>query len=94
MLRTLYHALPASHAWRTSGVAMIALMLLACPVLAIGPGGGGGGGGGGVGGNGQGGSGGEVPEINPTAAMSALTILVGGTLILTDRLRRRPRPTE
>jgi hypothetical protein len=31
----------------------------------------------------------EVPEIDPGSATSALTLLTGGMLILTSRLRRR-----
>ena len=33
-----------------------------------------------------------IPEISPGSAASALMLLAGGTLILTDRLRRRPAP--
>ena len=69
------------------GVAAIVLALSASPVLAVGPGGGTGGGGGG--GSGGGGGGGNVPEINPNAAVAALTLLGGMTLILTDRMRRK-----
>lgn len=32
-----------------------------------------------------------VPEIDPSAATSALTLLVGGALLLTDRLCRAPK---
>jgi hypothetical protein len=31
----------------------------------------------------------EVPEIDPGSMASALTALVGGMLVLTDRLRRK-----
>jgi hypothetical protein len=78
------------------GLAVTAFALTAAPALAVGPGGGPTGGGGGTpnpqqGGGGTGGSGGgvNVPEINPNAAVAALTLLGGMTLILTDRLRRR-----
>jgi len=43
------------------------------------------GGGGGEVGGGQ--AGGGVPEIDPSAAMGAITLLVGGALVLTDRIR-------
>jgi hypothetical protein len=83
---------------RMFALALITLALGAAPALAVGPGGGpsGGGGGspnpqqgGGGTGGGGGGGGGNVPEINPNAAVAALTLLGGMTLILTDRLRRR-----
>jgi hypothetical protein len=81
-------------------ISLTALALTAGPVLAVGPGGGptggGGSGGGGLtpnptggGGGGGSGGGGAVPEINPSAAAAAFTLLGGMTLILTDRLRRR-----
>jgi hypothetical protein len=77
-------------------MALAALAIGAVPAMAVGPGGGptGGGSGGspnptGGGGGGTGGGGGNVPEINPNAAVAALTLLGGMTLILTDRLRRR-----
>src|SRR5262245_54235965 len=48
------------------------------------------GGSGGTGGSGGGGSGpGHAPEINPTAAVAALVLLGGLTLVVVDR-RRRP----
>jgi hypothetical protein len=80
------------------GAAIALVALTAGPALAVGPGGGptptgGGGGTGGSGGGGGGGGGGTVPEINPNAAVAALTLVGGMTLILTDRLRRR-RATE
>lgn len=31
----------------------------------------------------------DVPEIDPGSMASALTLLVGGTLMLTDKLRRK-----
>jgi len=31
----------------------------------------------------------ETPEIDPGAATSALTLLIGGALVLTDRVRRK-----
>src|SRR5262245_24785634 len=75
------------------GAAFALVVLTAAPALAVGPGGGptGGGGGGGTGGHGGGGggTGGTVPEINPNAAVAALTVVGGMTLILSDRLRRR-----
>ena len=52
------------------------------------PGGGGGGGWGGGGWGGDGGGGG-APEIDPGALSGAVTLLVSGTLILTDRFRRK-----
>jgi len=75
-------------------MALAALAIGAVPAMAVGPGGGPTGGGGspnptGGGGGGTGGGGGNVPEINPNAAVAALTLLGGMTLILTDRLRRR-----
>lgn len=84
------------------GPALITLALASSPLFAVGPGDGLGGGGGG-----EGGSEGEqpapspvpvtpgdVPEINPSTAVSALILLAGGTLLLTDQVRRRnsPRP--
>ena len=77
---------------------LVTLVLTAGPALAIFPGGGGGtgggGGGGGTGGGGGGGGGGnQVPEIGLGAAASALTVLVGATLIAVDR-RRRQSPVE
>jgi hypothetical protein len=72
---------------RVFGIVAIVIALSTSPVLAIGPGGGTGGGGGG--GSGGGGGGGNVPEINPNAAVAALTLLGGMTLILTDRMRRK-----
>src|SRR5262249_9568031 len=75
------------------GAAVALVALTGARALAVGPGGGrpGGGGGGGTGGQGGGGGGGggTVPEINPNAAVAALTLVGGMTLILTDRLRRR-----
>jgi hypothetical protein len=73
------------------GAAIALVALTAAPALAVGPGGGpsGGGGGGGTGGVGGQSGGGTVPEINPNAAVAALTLIGGMTLILTDRLRRR-----
>ncbi|MBV8675900.1 MAG: hypothetical protein JO355_01880 [Planctomycetaceae bacterium] len=53
------------------------------------PGGGGGGGWGGGGWGGGGGGGGGAPEIDPGALSGAMTLLVSGTLILTDRFRRK-----
>ena len=72
---------------RVFGVAAIVFALAATPAVAVGPGGGTGGGGGG--GSGGGGGGGNVPEINPNAAVAALTLLGGMTLILTARMRRK-----
>jgi hypothetical protein len=75
------------------GMAAIILALSVSPALAVGPGGGGTGGGAG-GGTGGGGGGGNVPEINPNAAVAALTLLGGMTLILTDRSRRKRLATQ
>jgi hypothetical protein len=89
--RSVGRALKAFRSWMF-GAAIALVALTAAPALAVGPGGGptGGGGGGGTGGvGGQSGGGGTVPEINPTAAVAALTLVGGMTLILTDRLRRR-----
>ena len=36
-----------------------------------------------------GGGGGSAPEIDPNALAGALTLLSGGALVLTDRLRRK-----
>jgi hypothetical protein len=33
--------------------------------------------------------GGGIPEIDPSSMASALTLLMGGTLVITDRFRRR-----
>lgn len=65
------------------------LAVSASPAFAIGNGGGvgGAGGAGGVGGA----AGTSVPEIDPSGAASALTLLVGGTLLLMDRLRGRKK---
>jgi hypothetical protein len=85
---------------------LIGVFVSSAPVLAIGPGNGGGQGGNGGGGKGPGGgnirlpppsrpgptSPPAVPEINPGAAASALTLAAGGTLIIADRLRRRDEP--
>ena len=80
---------------------LVGVVLTASPLLAVGPGTGPGEGGkGGKGGKGGpisppgGGGGGSpiIPEISAGAATSALALLAGGTLILTDRLRRRSRP--
>lgn len=71
------------------GAAIALVALTAAPAFAVGPGGGPTGGGGGGGTGGHSGGGGTVPEINPNAAVAALTLLGGMTLILTDRLRRR-----
>jgi hypothetical protein len=49
----------------------------------------GGGNGGGNGGNGGNGGGHSVPEIDPGAALSVLTLLGGGALLLSDRRRQR-----
>jgi hypothetical protein len=38
---------------------------------------------------GPGGWGGGAPEIDAGSAMSALTLLTGGILLITDRIRRR-----
>jgi hypothetical protein len=35
--------------------------------------------------------GGGVPEIDPSSMASALTLLMGGTLVITDRFRRKRR---
>ena len=53
----------------------IALSLVAVGGVALAGGGGGGGGG--------------APEIDAGSAMSALTLLSGGILLITDRIRRR-----
>jgi hypothetical protein len=83
------------------GPALVTLALASSPLFAVGPGNGPGGGGGGAGGGGEEPiptpvpvTPGDVPEINPGAAVSALILLAGGTLLLTDRVRRRnsPRP--
>jgi hypothetical protein len=80
-----------------SGVWAAALLIVAMasgPAFALFPGGGtGGGGGGGGGGTGGGGGGGgtQAPEISAGAAASALTLLVGATLIALDRRRRATR---
>ncbi|HKB05107.1 MAG TPA: hypothetical protein VKD90_22980 [Gemmataceae bacterium] len=79
--------------------AVLALVLVAGPVLAVGPGtgptGGGRGGGGDTGGGGGGGPGGtQVPEINPGSAAAALTLLTGATLIVLDRRRRTQAAPE
>ena len=69
----------------TFAFVLAGLLVTAGSALAVGPGGGGGGGG-------VGGTGGQaVPEISASAAVSALTLLTGGTLILVDRMRRRAR---
>ena len=84
---------------RVWAAAVVALALAASPALAVFPGGGGGPGGGPGGGTsggnpgGGGGGGGQVPEIGLGAAASALTLLVGATLIALDR-RRRALPAE
>lgn len=80
------------------GPALITLALASSPLFAVGPGDGLGGGGGGEGEQPAPSpvpvTPGDVPEINPSAAASALILLAGGTLLLTDRVRRRnsPRP--
>ena len=84
MLRSLFQFIAVS-SLRTVGIALMVFLLLASPGFAIGPGGGGSG----VGGETLGGGSADTPEINPSAAIGVLTLLVGGTLILTDRLRRR-----
>jgi hypothetical protein len=77
--------------------ALVALALTAAPIFAVGPGDGPGP----TPGPGPGPvqpptpppvTPGDVPEINPGAAVGALVLLVGGTLLLTDRLRRRNSP--
>jgi hypothetical protein len=75
---------------------LVGVVLSASPLFAVGPGvgpgGGGGKGGKGKGIPGPGGGGGGtpiIPEISRGTAASALALLAGGTLILTDRLRRR-----
>lgn len=81
---------------RSAAIALVASALTAAPLLAVGPGDGPGTGGG----SGPGGgeqpvpntppvSPGDVPEINPGAAVGALVLLISGTLLLTDRHRRR-----
>jgi len=75
--------------------AVAALALLASPIFAVGPGGGPvqeppGGGGQNPGPTPP--SQADVPEINPGAAVGALVLLAGSTLLLTDRLRRRHSP--
>jgi hypothetical protein len=77
-------------------VSLLTLALMAGPALAIFPGNGGGSGGGGGGGGTSGGGGGaggqnQVPEIGLGAAASAMTLLVGITLIALDRRRRDAR---
>ena len=57
-----------------------------------GAGGGGAGGGGGGTGGGGGGGGGGIPELHPGAAVGALTLVVGTSLILLDRRRRTLDP--
>lgn len=59
------------------------LVLAACSGVAYAGGGGGGGGGSG------GGTGGGVPELDPTSVAGALTMLVGGVLMFTDRFVRK-----
>jgi hypothetical protein len=88
--RSLGHVRKLFRSWMF-GTAIALVALTAAPALAVGPGGGPtGGGGGGTGGvGGTSGGGGTVPEINPSAAVAALTLVGGMTLILTDRLRRR-----
>jgi hypothetical protein len=76
---------------RFFALALLGAVLSVSPALAIFPGGGdgGGGGGGGTGGSGGGGGGGgQVPEIGLGAAASALTLLIGVTLIAWDRRRK------
>lgn len=70
-----------------TAAALLTLAVTAGPALAVFPGGGPPGGppGGGTGG---GGGGNPIPEIGLGAAASALTLLVGLTLIALDRRRR------
>jgi hypothetical protein len=84
---------------RPLAVAVLSLALMATPAFAVFPGndpGGGGGGGGGSSGGGGGtpGTHGSVPEIGLGAAASALTLLVGVTLIALDRRRHRSAKVE
>ena len=83
---------------RLFAAATLSLALVATPAFAVFPGndtgGDPGGGGGGSKGGGGGGGGGDVPEIGLGAAASALTLLVGVTLIALDRRRRRPAKAE
>ncbi|MBV8311320.1 MAG: hypothetical protein JO344_13135 [Planctomycetaceae bacterium] len=68
---------------------LVVLLALSSPAIAAnGHGHGHGGGGGGGGGGGSGGGHGS-PEIDPGALSGALTLLASGTLILTDRFRRK-----
>jgi hypothetical protein len=46
----------------------------------------------GTGGGGGGGGGGGAPEIDPGSAFSALTLLTGGLLLLSDRIRGKKPP--
>lgn len=81
---------------RTSSLlaAIFCLLLLTTPAFAVFPGGDPGGGGGGGGGSSGGGGGGQVPEIGLGAAASAITLLVGITLIALDRRRHRTASVE
>lgn len=96
MSRWLFRAISRVLRGQSVAAALVALALTAAPLFAVGPGDGpGAGGGGGPGGGEQPVpttppvSPGDVPEINPSSAVGALVLLVGGTLLLTDRMRRR-----
>ena len=68
---------------------LLVLLVLSSPAIAGHGHGQGNGNGQGNGHGGGGGGGGGAPEIDPGALSGALTLLASGTLILTDRFRRK-----
>jgi hypothetical protein len=100
-MRTRIHRLLPRAGTALLLASIVGFALTASPGFAIGPGGGpgpgsGGGKGPGIPPPGTGGGGPPstqpIPEISPGAAASALLLVTGGTLILTDRFRRRHAP--
>ena len=105
MSSRIYHSLRRLGTAVVMSAGLVGFVLTSGPGFAIGPGSGPGGGSGGKGGKGPPidlppGTGGggtlpppppgkPIPELSPGATASALVLLTGGTLILTDRLRRR-----
>lgn len=85
-MRTAFFTI-ASKSWSAARKSAGMLLILAvCSGVAYA---GGGSSSGGHGGSSSGGSGGGVPEIDPTAVASSVTMLIGGVLMLTDRIRRK-----
>src|SRR5262249_42405652 len=72
---TKWFALGSSSVWAARAALGMALVIVSVGGVALAHGGG-------V-------CGGGAPEIDPGSAMSALTLLTGGILLITDRIRRR-----